>query len=121
MRKQEKWGWFPHAPEGLCANEVVADACFRGASLRVLSDDGVTAKVEYKGSVDTVPMDGLLDREAPAYSWGNEVLIPSKGQTARIVDVCWHYKQERYYYYLEDLSGRPIKRRYFEDELKAVR
>lgn len=120
MQSQKNWGWFPHAPKDLCDNETVADACFRGASVRVLSNDGTIAKIEYKGSVDSVPAEGMLDREAPAYSWGDAVLISSCGKTARVVDVCWHYKQQRYYY-LEDPTGRPIKKRYFEDELEAVR
>lgn len=78
----------------------------------------IAAEVKYKGSVDSVQAKGTLGRKAPVHSWGDAVLIPSKGQTAKISGICRHYGQKKYYYYLEDLSGRPIKRRYFEDELK---
>lgn len=76
------------------------------------------AEVEYKGGVDSVRAEGMLDRKAPAYSWSGAAPIPSKGQTAKISDICRRYGQEKYHYYLEDPSGRPIKRHYFEDELK---
>ena len=86
MDFQTKWGWFNNAPENICKNEIVADACFRGASLKVLSNDGNTAQVEYKGSIDTVPSKDLLEREAPGFSWGESVTVISKSTKARVVD-----------------------------------
>lgn len=120
MSAQVKWGWFDNAPENICGNKLVADACFRGASLKVLSDDGDTAKVEYKGEVDTVPSKELLERRAPRFAWGDGVVVASQSLSASVVDVCWHFKEKRFYYYLEGLDGKPIKKRYFEDELRAV-
>ncbi len=120
MGTNVKWGWFNNAPVDICGNKLVADACFRGASLKVLSDDGETASVEYKGEVDTVPSKTLLERETPKFSWGDTVVIIPKSMGARVVDVCWHFKEKRFYYYLEELDGKPIKKRYFEDDLQAV-
>ena len=120
MGTNAKWGWFNNAPENICSNKLVADACFRGASLKVLSDDGETATVEYKGEVGVVPSKNLLERETPGFSWGDLVTILPKSMDARVVDVCWHFKEGRFYYYLEGLDGKPIKKRYFEDELQGA-
>lgn len=120
MTTNVRWGWFNNAPENICSNKLVADACFRGASLKVLSYDGDVAEVEYKGESDTVPSKNLLEREVPKFSWGDAVTITSKSMDARVVDVCWHFKEKCFYYYLEDLDGKPIKKRYFEDELQGV-
>lgn len=117
---EERWGWFSDCPVDLCKNETVADACRRGATVRILSSDGMTALVEYKGNTDIVPSRDLLGRPAPEFAWGDEVAIPSKGTEARITDVCWHYNEQRYYYYLEGTDGKPIKRRYFGDELRGA-
>jgi len=98
----------------------VSDACRRGATIKVLSNDGTHALVEYRGERDLVPVANLLERPAPEFSWGDEVTIVSKGKRARITDVCWHFNEQRYYYYLEDSQGKAIKRRYFGDELSGA-
>lgn len=120
MQREERWGWFSDYPVGTCENDIVADACRRGATIRVLSDDGVTALVEYKGRTGSVTSQGLLEKPTPELAWGDFVIIKKKGTVARVTDVCWHFNQQRYFYYLEDLSGKPIKKRYFEDELRGA-
>ena len=117
MLTQHSWGWFKESPVDICKNEIVSDACFRGASVKVLSNDGETALIEYKGETDRVPSADLLDRPAPEFEWEDEVFIASKGTAARVVDVCWHFNEQKYYYYLEDARGKAIKKRYFGDAL----
>ncbi len=120
MSSQQSWGWFKNDPINICENTVVSDACQRGATIKVLSKDGGEALVEYKGERDFVPSANLLDRPAPEYEWGDEVVITAKGIAARVVDVCWHFNEQRYYYYLEDAQGGAIKKRYFGNELTRV-
>lgn len=120
MQPAEHWGWFSNSPVDLCKDETVADACRRGATVRILSNDGTAALVEYKGSTGIVPSRDLLERPAPEFVWGGAVTVPLKGIEARVTDVCWHYSERRYYYYLEDTDGKPIKRRYFGDELRGT-
>ena len=120
MRAESRWGWFADYPAGTCGGGTVADACRRGATVRILSNDGMTALVEYKGSTDIVPSRDLLERPTPEFTWGDAVTIPSKGTEAHITDVCWHYNERRYFYYLEGADGKPIKRRYFGDELRGA-
>lgn len=120
MQPAEHWGWFSNSPVDLCEDETVANACRRGATVRILSNDGTTALVEYKGNTDVVPSRDLLDRPAPEFAWGDAVVISSKGAEARVADVCWHYNERHYYYYLEGTDGKPIKRRYFGDELRRA-
>lgn len=120
MRVESRWGWFADYPAGTCGDGGVADACRRGATVRILSNDGTTALVEYKGSTGIVSSRDLLGRPAPEFAWGGAVTVPSKGTEARVTDVCWYYSERRYYYHLEDTDGRPIKRRYFGDELRRA-
>ncbi len=120
MPAQEKWGWFKNDPVDICSNDLIADACRRGATIKVVSNDGQQALVEYRGQRDFVPSSGLLERPAPEFEWGDEVCITAKGAKALVVDVCWHFKEERYYFYLADADGKPVKKRYFGDELQAV-
>lgn len=117
MLAQHSWGWFKDDPVDICGNEIVSDACRRGASVKVVLNDGENALIEYKGETDFVPSADLLDRPAPEFEWEDEVVIAAKGIAARVVDVCWHFNEQRYYYYLEDVQGRAIKKRYFGDEL----
>ena len=120
MPTQDTWGWFKNDPIDICENEVVSDACHRGATIKVLSNDGARALVEYRGERDFVPSVDLLERPAPEFTWGDEVTIVSKGKRARITDVCWHFNEQRYYYYLEDAQGKAIRKRYFGDELSGA-
>lgn len=97
----------------------------KGCSLRSIGVGSATApwtyaKVEYKGSTDIVPSRDLLERPTPEFAWGDGVTIPLKGIEARATDVCWHYNERRYFYYLESTDGKPIKRRYFGDELRGA-
>ena len=34
MDFQTKWGWFNNAPENICKNEIVADACLEEQALK---------------------------------------------------------------------------------------
>ena len=120
MSAQEKWGWFNNDPNNICTNTVLADACHRGATIKIISNDGQYALVEYRGQKDFVPSKELLERPAPEFEWGDEVIITAKDAKAFITDVCWHFKEERYYFYLVDADGKTVKKRYFGDELKAV-
>lgn len=63
------------------------------------------------------PQQTFLTGPLPNSSGEDEVVITAKGIAARVVDVCWHFNEQRYYYYLEDAQGRTIKKRYFGDEL----
>jgi len=117
MPTQHNWGWFKNDPVNICKNEIVSDACHRGAAIKVISNDGKSAFVEYKGETDCVPSADLLDRQAPEFEWGDEVVIVERGLEARVMEVCWHFNEQRYYYYLEDGQGKAIKKRYFADEL----
>ncbi len=40
MLTQHSWGWFKDDPVDICRNEIVSDACRRGASVKVVSNDG---------------------------------------------------------------------------------
>lgn len=120
MNNCETWGWFQNDPVDICKNKIVADACWRGATIKVLSNNGVTAEVEYKGEKDAVPAAKLMRREAPEFSWGDKVIIVPKNMAAFVTDVCWHYKEKRYYYYLEDADGKAVKKRYFGDDLQRA-
>ena len=120
MSAQQSWGWFKNDPINICENAVVSDACQRGATIKVVSNDGRKALVEYKGERDFVPSADLLERPAPEYEWNDKVFVISKGIDACVVDVCWHFNEQRYYYYLEDAQGKELKKRYFGDELARV-
>lgn len=75
---------------------------------------------EYKGERDFVPLASLLDRFAPEYEWNDKAFAIPKGIDACVVDVCWHFNERRYCYYLEDAQGKDLKKRYFGDELERV-
>lgn len=120
MQQQNAWCYFDNAPRNICDDPIVADACFRGASLRILSRDAATATVEYKGHADNVPTAGIHERRPPLYTWGDSICIVSRNAQAKVVDVCWHYKEKCFFYYLETPDGTPIKKRYFEHELQKV-
>lgn len=120
MKQHNAWCYFDNAPENLCNNPIVADACFRGATLRILSRTETRATVDYKGNIDAVPTDCMLDRQAPAYTWGENVSITAHGTRATVVDICWHYTKKCFFYYLDALDGTPIKQRYFENELQKA-
>lgn len=120
MAMLNSWGWFKNDPVDICENKVVSDACHRGAPIKVLSNDGMCAEVEYRGERDFVPSASLIERPAPEFAWGDEVTIVSKEAKARVTDVCWHFNEQRYYFYLEDAQGKAIKRRYFGDELSGL-
>lgn len=120
MSDQQRWGWFSNDPIDICANALVSDACHRGATVKIVSNDGQSALVEYRGQRDVVPSEGLLERPAPEFEWGDEVRVVEKEEKAFITDVCWHFKEECYYFYLADANEKPIKKRYFGDELEAM-
>ena len=53
--------------------------------------------------------------EKPKFIFNNQVTTRS-GYSGKIVEIHWHYKDNRHYYLLE-LQGKKSSKRYFEEEL----
>lgn len=119
MSNEQHWGFFPRFnQDGATGDEVAIDACERGATIRIDSENDGKLDISYKSARAAVPADGLWSRPEPPFSWGDKVYVPSKDMHAAIEDICWHFKEERYFFYLT-CDGKPVKKRYFADDLEA--
>lgn len=58
--------------------------------------------------------------EVPRYVVGDVVRVASKGETvgALVSLICWHLKDAKYYYLVE-VDGKRLKRRYYAAEMKS--
>jgi hypothetical protein len=61
----------------------------------------------------------------PAFSVGQQVrvILNERNRTPRtgsIRQIIWHYKDERYNYYLT-VNGKSVSKRYFEEDLEPQR
>lgn len=119
MSNEQHWGFFPRFNrDGAAGDEAAIDACERGATFRIDSERDGALEVDFKGSHAIVPSDGLWRRPTPPFAWGEPVYVASKDMHAQIEDICWHFNEERYYFYLT-CEGKPVKKRYYADELEA--
>lgn len=63
---------------------------------------------------------GYWQRPAPDFVYGQKVFVPSKGVKAIVHAICWHYKEERYFYHVIDEDGKKLKKRYYANDLEAI-
>ena len=117
---ENSWGWV-NCEDTRCENPAILDICMRGATIKVLSRGAEVARVDYKGEVGEIPASMVIYRPAPEFEWGDEVLVPPKGLRAVVADICWRSSDSTYFYYLDDLDGKPIKKRYNECDLAPCR
>lgn len=118
MTSEQYWGFFPRFKQtDASGDEVALDACTRGATVQVNGEHNGKLDIGYKGACASVSADGLWRRPNPAFSWGDFVYVPTKEMHAVIDDICWHFNEERYYFYLT-CNGKPVKKRYYEEDLE---
>lgn len=55
----------------------------------------------------------------PDFTWGDKVLILSKGLQGKIIDFTWHFNRKEDFYFVE-VNGKKIKTRYFKTDLKKL-
>lgn len=118
MDTEKNWGFFPDFDSTLATGDTAAiDACEQGATVRIDAETASVVEIAFKNFHAIVPKAGLRHRVAPAFSWGDHVYIASKGIHAVIDDICWHFRDEYYYYYLVH-EGKLLKKRYFAQDLE---
>lgn len=59
-------------------------------------------------------------RPTPELVWGDRVRMKDKAIEGLVVEICWHYKRQRYFYHVTTLDGRQLKKRYFPEELEKL-
>jgi hypothetical protein len=65
-----------------------------------------------------------LDLPPPEFSVGDKVRVRVSDtnrtrRTGVIRSSAWHFKEKRHYYYIEQ-DGKPVKKRYFANDLERV-
>lgn len=63
---------------------------------------------------------GYWQRPTPNFMHGQAVFVPSKGVKAHVRSICWHYKEERYFYHVVGEDGKKLKKRYYAEDLEAI-
>lgn len=119
MSNVQKWGFFPDFDAATAKGDKEAiEACERGATFRIDTETADALEITFKGSRATVPKAGLWYRPAPPFSWGDHVYVSSKDMHAEIDDICWHFKDKYYYFYLI-CDGKSLKKRYLVQDLEG--
>lgn len=76
--------------------------------------------LRYRSEIFLANPVGYWQRPTPDYTWDQPVFVPSKGVRATIKSICWHYKDERYFYYVIGEDGKKLKKRYYAEELEEI-
>lgn len=119
MDNEQAWGFFPDFDrEGASGDETAIDACLRGATFRIDAEHNGKLEITYKNAQATVSSKGLWRRPTPPFSWGESVYIISKNIPAEVDDICWHFNNKRYFFYLTH-NGKPMKKRYYTEDLEV--
>ena len=66
----------------------------------------------------------MTEKPPLAFSIGDRVrvILAERNQTSRtgtIREIVWHYKDQRYNYYIEE-NGKKVGKRYFEDDFERL-
>ncbi len=66
----------------------------------------------------------MTEKPPPAFSIGERVrvILGERNQTSRtgtIREIVWHYKDQRYIYFIEE-NGKKVAKRYFQDDFERL-
>ena len=64
--------------------------------------------------------DCVEERPAPAFLYGDSVIITKKQIKASVKYAIWHFNDHYYYYHVVDENGKMLKKRYMADELEKL-
>lgn len=73
-------------------------------------------ELQYKEEHYWVDIQAFCERPTPDFVWGECVTISDKGVVGNISEICWHYKEQQYFYHLVSY-GKKIKKRYYARDL----
>ena len=102
---------------------VAADSLSKyniGATVKCIAEDGDILSCQVDKEIVKLLKTGWVERKVPDFYWNDKVKILSKGKTAYIELICWHYNEKRYFYHLIDENGKKLSKRYYADELQKV-
>ncbi|MDO4848404.1 MAG: hypothetical protein Q4B45_01335 [Coriobacteriia bacterium] len=91
-----------------------------GATMRCVGIEDGYLVLRYRDETFLASPEGYWQRPAPDYTWDQPVFVPSKGVRATIKSICWHYKDERYFYHVIGEDGKKLKKRYYAEDLEAI-
>ena len=87
-----------------------------GATMICIEELDKSIVLQYKSEVFHVKKNKFITRLSPMFVWGDIVLMKDKMKEAVVKSICWHYKEERYFYMLKD-----VKKRYYSEQLVLLR
>jgi len=91
-----------------------------GATMRCDGIEDGYLVLRYRNETFLADPEGYWRRPTPDYTWDQPVFVPSKGVRATIKSICWHYKDEHYFYYVVGENGKKLKKRYYAEDLEAI-
>jgi len=68
-------------------------------------------RVKKKGIIKLLPI--------PAYEWNDSIILLKKQKLGKVLDFMWHFKDEKYYYFVE-IEGNKLNKRLTDSELKKI-
>lgn len=87
-----------------------------GATMICIEELDKSIVLRYKSGEFHVKKNKFLTRLSPMFVWGDVVLMKDKMKEAVVKSICWHYKEERYFYMLKG-----VKKRYYPEQLIFLR
>ena len=91
-----------------------------GAAVKCIEDNEGILTCQYKSKTVRIYKKGWNPRQTPEFIWNEHVRIKSKDLNARIELICWHLKDEKYFYHLIADGGKNLSKRYYADELEKA-
>lgn len=91
-----------------------------GVTMRCVDEQDGFLVLDDRGTKYLANPAGYWRRPTPDFVYGQRVFVPSKDAEATIHTICWHYKEERYFYYVVGEDGKKLKKRYHAEDLEAI-
>jgi hypothetical protein len=90
-----------------------------GKVFQRIGDDGNWAVIVYAGARIRVDATCAKVVNAPAFGFGQRVLVRRHRRVATVVEIRWHYKADCPFFFVE-AGGRRVKTRYWPDDLEPA-